>query len=189
MRSWVVDIWMNKLPDGRAEELPEISEGGAACEDIVIMEFLTRFPCEREVHPQSLTFGRRMTAGQTTPIQIGAGSRKRSNHGPRWNYESAPSDPFHLVPRQTTSGRTEQGSARSTGKTCVRDGGGATYLLVSTGHMPGIWRHQYSAISGLGWFPPSRPGVVWSKSATQSCHTMLEPSRSAEAMNWGRHRA
>ena len=51
MRLWVVDIWMNKLPDGCMEELPEISEGGAACEDIVIMEFLTGFSCEREVLP------------------------------------------------------------------------------------------------------------------------------------------
>ena len=45
----------SKLPDCCEEELPEISEGGAGGEDIIVMEFLTGFPCEREVHLQSLT--------------------------------------------------------------------------------------------------------------------------------------
>ena len=86
-------------------------------------------------------FGRRMNAGQTTPIQIDAGSRKRSNHVPRWNDGSAPSYPFRWVPKRTTSGRMEQGSARNTGRTCARVRGGATYLLVSVSRIPGIWRH------------------------------------------------
>ena len=104
------------------------------------MEFLTGFTCKCEIYPQSLT-------GRITLVEEGTAAKPLQSKLVQAVIEGVTaalceiSDPFHLILRRTTSGSMEQGSARSTGKSCVRVGDDVPYLLVSTGRIPGTWRH------------------------------------------------